>query len=323
VDFSEKRREEKERNSESRLRRSFPPLPCDLISRRKDTLNERQPPGGGGGGGAWPPSACAAPRPLPAPVLPPFCPRFAPLLPLCFPLVCGILVLCWAVLLPPGFFLRSALFLCFCRGCGPLGGLSPLSSRCGVAPPAVGRVALCGCVGVALAPGGGFAPASFARVRSRSRVGLAAGVAAGGWVRSWPARPPALFPALPVWWCVVLVSVRSLAFSAFRSGGLVSVLWRPSSRSLSGFVLVARFSRQAPARAFACRWARRLGVSVVVGPPSSGFAVRVPAPGPGSSRCPSFGRLVVSSGGLRGFLRSLAGAGLVAGSSCSLVVSRV
>jgi hypothetical protein len=336
-------------------------------------------------------------RLLPGPVLPPFCPRFAPLLPLCFPRVCGILFLCLGLFFcPPGAFLpRSALFLlvllglaraglAVCRrvgGPGPrlgfvslrraslgfgrswarvAGGLVPLLwpglrgwrggwvgcrgpsrvgaalcsfplllsrlwplrvfapvgllARCGVGPPAVVRVAFCGWVGVALAPGGGFAPASFARVRSRPLVRLPSGVAPGGLAVALAG------PASPLWRCVVsgsVVSVRSLAFSAFRSGGLVSFVVRPSSRSFSGSVLVARFSGSGAARRFARSWARRLGVSVAV---RSGFSVSVPvalaAGRRPSSRSPfGLGRLVVVRGrGVVGFWLALRSAGwLVSG----------
>ena len=103
-----------------------------------------------------------------------------------------------------------------------------------------------------------------------------------------------------------LTSARFLAFSAFRAGSLVSLLFRPSSRSFSGAVAVARFGCPARAGAFARLWARRLGVAVAV----RGCSVSVPVAVP-SSRPAWLGRLVVCSGGLRGFLRSLSSAGVV------------
>ena len=105
-----------------------------------------------------------------------------------------------------------------------------------------------------------------------------------------------------------LTSARSLAFSAFRAGSLVSLVFRPSSRSFSGAVVVARFACPRCAGLFARRWASRLGVSVAV----RGGAVSVPVAVP-SSRPLWLGRLVVCSGGLRGFVRSLGSAGVVRG----------
>ena len=45
-------------------------------------------------------------------------------------------------------------------------------------------------------------------------------------------------------------SARFVCFSAFRSGGLRALVFRPSSHAFSGFVIVASFSsRPAAARA--------------------------------------------------------------------------
>lgn len=73
-----------------------------------------------------------------------------------------------------------------------------------------------------------------------------------------------------------LSSPRSLAFSAFGSGSLRSLVVR---RSLSGsrFVLVASFGSASAAGAFARRWSVRLGRSVLVRRVSSSFSARVGA----------------------------------------------
>jgi hypothetical protein len=52
--------------------------------------------------------------------------------------------------------------------------------------------------------------------------------------------------------------------------------WRPSSRSRTGFVLVATFSTVERAAAFAKRWAARLGVSMFFRRVGEGFTVSVP-----------------------------------------------
>jgi hypothetical protein len=110
------------------------------------------------------------------------------------------------------------------------------------------------------------------------------------------------FPSLSVG--SPLFSFRGLAWSAWLCGGLLSVSFRPSSRSFSGAVLVARFRSPAAASRFARRWALRLGVPVFVR--RSGVSVPVSGPGfplPG----PWFGFSVPVSGlGLRGFVRALA-----------------
>lgn len=88
---------------------------------------------------------------------------------------------------------------------------------------------------------------------------------------------------------------RSLAFSALRAGSLAGVVLRPSSRSGSGFVLVARFRSAASAGAFARRAAARLGYFVVV----RGPAVSVPCAPPRSAPVLAAGRLALSPGLLR------------------------
>ena len=112
---------------------------------------------------------------------------------------------------------------------------------------------------------------------------------------------------------LVASSSRSVAFSAFRCGGLRSVLLRPSSRAFSGAALVCSFASPGAAGAFARRWAVRLGVLVFVRRAPGGWSVSVPV-ARRSSRWPvGVGLLVVWSGGLRGFCASLGSAGLVAG----------
>ena len=73
-----------------------------------------------------------------------------------------------------------------------------------------------------------------------------------------------------------LPSPRSLVRSAFSSGSLVSVFLGQSPRSPSGVALRCSFGRWLPAARFARRWARRLGVSVVVRVAGSGWSVSVP-----------------------------------------------
>ena len=108
-------------------------------------------------------------------------------------------------------------------------------------------------------------------------------------------------------------SSRSVAFSAFRAGSLCSVLLRPSSRAFSGAALVCSFASPRSAAAFARRWSVRLGVLVFVRRAPGGWSVSVPVRRR-SSRWPAcVGRVVVWSGGLRGFCASLGSAGLVAG----------
>ncbi len=105
-----------------------------------------------------------------------------------------------------------------------------------------------------------------------------------------------------------LFPVRSLAFSAFRSGGLRGLTFRSSSRSFSRFVGVASFSSVAAAARFARRWSVRLGVSVAV----SGLSVSVPCLPPRHSRWPSWvGRPVFFGGGVRGLVAGLSRAGVV------------
>lgn len=106
---------------------------------------------------------------------------------------------------------------------------------------------------------------------------------------------------------------RSVAWSAFLSGSLGSLVLRPG-RSGARAVLVASFGSAPRAGRFARRWARRLGLSVAVrSAPGGVWSVSVPV-ALASSRWPRcVGRRLVWSGGLRGFARSLAVAGLVWG----------
>ena len=101
--------------------------------------------------------------------------------------------------------------------------------------------------------------------------------------------------------------LRHVAFSAFRSGGLSGLVWRPSSRSFSGSVLVCVFPSHSVASLFARRWASRLDRSVFVRE-SSGrtgvpvFGVSVPVASVPDSRFSGW-----VSGGLRGLLAVLSG----------------
>ena len=106
------------------------------------------------------------------------------------------------------------------------------------------------------------------------------------------------------------LSVRSVAFSAFRAGSLASVLLRPG-RSGARLVLVCGFSSCARASAFARAWAVRVGGGVAVRRAPVGWSVSVPVCWR-SSRLPGgCGRVVAWSGGLRGFVRALGSAGFV------------
>jgi len=94
------------------------------------------------------------------------------------------------------------------------------------------------------------------------------------------------------------VSGSSVVWSAFRAGSLAGVRVRMSQRSPSGVVVVAAFRSQPSAAVFAARWARRLGVSVVVRRRGALWAVSVPVVG-----CVPFGRWPSAwwvSGGVRG-----------------------
>ena len=95
--------------------------------------------------------------------------------------------------------------------------------------------------------------------------------------------------------------LRSVAFSAFRASGLSGLVWRPSTRSFSGSVLVCVFPSRVIAASFACRWASRLGRSVFVRKRGSFFGVSVPVAAVPDSR---FSGWVV--GGLWGLLAVLA-----------------
>lgn len=105
-------------------------------------------------------------------------------------------------------------------------------------------------------------------------------------------------------------SVRSLCFSAFRSGSLAGLLLRPSRRAASGRVLVCSFRSAAGASRFARLWAGRLGVSVAVRCSAGLWSVSVPVSWPSSSWPGCVGRVVWVRGGLRGFLAALGWSGL-------------
>lgn len=98
-------------------------------------------------------------------------------------------------------------------------------------------------------------------------------------------------------------SVRSVAFSAFSSGGLLAVAVRPSSGSPSRFVAVVSFRSPAAACRFAARFAPRVGLPLRV----RGSAVSVPVPV--EPRAPGLGRCVPAAGGVRGLDRSLSALG--------------
>ena len=67
-----------------------------------------------------------------------------------------------------------------------------------------------------------------------------------------------------------------VARSAFRAGRCVGVCLRPSSRAVSGVVLVASFVSPSRAGAFALRWSRRVGLAVAVRAAGGVFSVSVP-----------------------------------------------
>lgn len=104
-------------------------------------------------------------------------------------------------------------------------------------------------------------------------------------------------------------SARSLCFSAFRAGGLRGLVFRPSSRSGSGFVVVAQFARPQNAARWARLWSGRLGVSVAVR--GGGLSVSVPCARPRHSVCLALCRPLFFGGGVRGLVRGLAVGGLV------------
>lgn len=100
-----------------------------------------------------------------------------------------------------------------------------------------------------------------------------------------------------------------VARSAFRAGGLVSVLPR-LSHSFRGWVLVCQFCRFSGAARLASVWSRRLGVSVVVRSAGSGWAVSVPFAWRSSHWPAGSGFAWPVAGGVRGLRGSLAPAGL-------------
>jgi hypothetical protein len=72
------------------------------------------------------------------------------------------------------------------------------------------------------------------------------------------------------------VSFRVVSCSALGSGGCAAWVFRPSSRSFSGFVVSASFLSFAFASRFASRWASRLGFFVAVRRAGSLWSVSVP-----------------------------------------------
>ncbi len=111
-----------------------------------------------------------------------------------------------------------------------------------------------------------------------------------------------------------LRSVRSVVWSAFRSGGLWSAVLRPSSGSPSGWVCVLVFRSPVSASRFARAFAPVFGVPLAI---RSRVAVSVPVAVVGS-RPAGAGRPVSAVGGLRAFAASVRSAGWVslAVSSC-------
>jgi hypothetical protein len=104
-------------------------------------------------------------------------------------------------------------------------------------------------------------------------------------------------------------SPRSLAWSAFHCGALLSVLVRPSSHAPGGWALVARFSRPGAAAAFARKQSARIGRPVAVR--ERGLAVSVPV-FLSSSRVPRGVCFPVpAAGGVRMFARCLSAAGFL------------
>lgn len=94
---------------------------------------------------------------------------------------------------------------------------------------------------------------------------------------------------------------RPVAFSAFRSGSLASVAFRPASWSGRQLVLVAGFRRPASASQFAGRWSARLGLAVRVRRAAGLWAVSVPVAGiPSGQWSGAWVR-----GGVRGLVRAL------------------
>jgi hypothetical protein len=111
---------------------------------------------------------------------------------------------------------------------------------------------------------------------------------------------PAQYPSSP----------RQVARSAFRAGGLVAVLVRPSLHARTGAVVELRFSGFRQASRFAALWSRRVGVSVRLSRHSGAWSVSVPLQLRHSRFPVSVCQAVPVSGGVRGLRRCLAPAGL-------------
>ena len=106
----------------------------------------------------------------------------------------------------------------------------------------------------------------------------------------------------------VVSQPRSVAFSAFRAGGLRAVAVRRSRHAVSGVVLVASFRSLASAGGFARRWAARLGLSVAVRRSGRLWAVSVPVVAP--LHLVGGGLFAPVVGGLRGLLAVVSSWGL-------------
>lgn len=102
----------------------------------------------------------------------------------------------------------------------------------------------------------------------------------------------------------MFVSPRSVAASAFRSGGLSSAVFTASYRSPSGWVCRCTFRSRAAAARFARSAAGRAGSPVSV----RGVVVSVVV-WPRGSRPAGAGRWVSAAGGVVPFWRSLGAAG--------------
>jgi hypothetical protein len=105
-----------------------------------------------------------------------------------------------------------------------------------------------------------------------------------------------------------LPELTSVAWSAFRCGGLRSMTVRPrQSGSSGGWVLVCRFASAETAGCFAARWAGRLGFPCRV---RAGNAVSVGVRLPACLPLGVSGRLHLVKGGVRGMVAMLAGLGV-------------
>ncbi len=102
-------------------------------------------------------------------------------------------------------------------------------------------------------------------------------------------------------------TLKSLAWSAFTSGGLRAIQYKRSDRSPTGASFAAHFKGHERAQ----RFAKRLkGQQVAVKRSPLGFVVTVPAPRPYSRMPQSADMLLPVRGGIRAFARLLLSTGL-------------